>query len=191
MPQQYPVLEVDGDLPGSASGPAIFEMPDVTVTPISLTEYLAQFGGGGGVAGALTQGEQIALDVGGGPKNFEIEFNGWTGSDDYQWGTSASPTTVSKSTATGADRMTQVSVLVETLDQVNIGSNNPATLYYGEWSTSTSFADSGQYKPVEVAIPEVRVPLPHNDESSTFRGQLTCISTESLGDIKDRIQSLY
>lgn len=193
MTQQYPILVVEGDVDNDGTPETgIFEMPNVTVEPLTLTEFLAQFGGGGGVTGAisaqlLNKGDQLAIDAGAGPRTFQIDFEGWTESNDYQWGNSSNSSTVTQATATGADRTTQVCVLNEYLNRVNIGSNNPATLHWGEYSESTSFADSGVYDPLDVAVPEINLPVPHNEESSTFRGSLTCVSVADISNITDGV----
>jgi len=191
MTQSYPILVIEGDVDDDGNDETgIFEMPDAEVTATSLVEFLAQFGGGGGPVGALTaqvgqKGSQIAIDGGSGPRTFEMQFEGWTDSDDYQFGDSASAG-VSETSATGGDRISQVSVLNEYLNKIDIGSNNPATLYWGEYSDSSlGPADGGVYDPVDVAIPESSLTVPIADEASTYQGSMTCVAVDDLSNIID------
>jgi hypothetical protein len=182
--QTYPILEISGDFDDDGqTEDAIFEFPSASVEPRSVTNFLAEFGGGG-VAGAVTaqllgRGEQIAIDGGAGPRTFEIQFEGWTDSDDYQWGTDADAG-LSATSATGQDRISQVCVFNEWLHRVDIGSSSPAVLRYGE------YASSGVYDPVEVAIPESGLPVP-KEESSIYEGSLTCVSVSDINQIIDGI----
>ena len=191
MTQQYPILEISGDFDGDGvDEEAVFEMPDATVTPRSIASFLAEIGGSG-VSSLLNaqvlgnKGEQIAIDAGGGPRVWEIQWEGWTESNDYQWGTSPSPG-LSDTSATGEDRISQVCILNEWLHRVDIGSNNPARLYWGEYSDSTSFADSGVYASQQIAISESSLPVP-KEQSSIYEGSLNCVAVSDLNELTDAV----
>lgn len=190
MTQAYPVLVITGDVDDDGSDETgIFEFPDVTVEATSLSEFLAQFGGGGGITGALTaqlgaKGSQIAIDGGAGPRTFQIQFEAWP-SADYQFGNDAS-STLTEASATGQDRQSQADVLNEYLNRIDIGSNNPADLHLWEHSDgSVGPATSGVYgEPHTVAVPESNISV-SVEQTTTYEGSLTCVSTEDLSDIID------
>ena len=191
MTQEYPILEISGDFDGDGvDEQAVFEMPSATVEPRSIASYLAEIGGSG-VSSLLNaqvlgnKGEQIAIDAGGGPRVWEIRFTGWEDSNDYQWGTSPLPR-VTETSATGEPRLSQVCILNEWLHRVDIGSNNPATLYWGEYSDSTSFADDGVYSAQQVAISESGLPVP-KEQSSIYEGSLNCVAVSDLNELADAV----
>jgi len=189
MTQSYPILEITGAFDDGAETTAIFEMESASVTAGQLTEFLAQFGGGGGVVGAITaqlpgqQGSQISIDGGAGPRSWEIQWEGWTNSDDFQWGDDSSPG-LSKTSATGEDRISQVEVLNEWIARINLGSGSPATLYYGEHSEATAFADGGVYDPVSVTVQDVELSV-SKDEAAVYQGSMTCVSVIDITQIID------
>jgi len=190
MTQPYPVLKIEGDFDDDGSEETgIFEMPQTTVSVGQLSEFLAQFGSGGGAVSSLNaqvcgnKGEAVIIDGGAGPRTWEIEFTGGTGSDDYQWGND-STAGLSALSATGQDRVSQAEVINEWIARIDIGSNNPATLFYGEHSNATGFSEPGVYEPVAVAIRDPQFVVPE-EETSTFNGSLTCVSVTDVRGIVD------
>lgn len=123
---------------------------------------------GNSLFSGIDQRKGIYLDLGGGEHIVEIEFQGWEGSD-LAWGNS-----------TGAAPITQVNELERQLVTTQVDSFRPATLEYGEWSSS------GQYSPISVAVESPR--FEHSaDSPSTFTGEMVCISvatfdSETYGD---------
>jgi hypothetical protein len=189
MTQQYPIIVIEGDVDDDGSPETgIFELPDTDVTASSLTEYLAQIGGGGGVVGALTaqvgaKGSQISIDGGAGPRTFQLQFEAWPDST-YQFGDSAS-SGLSQSSATGQDRQSQADVLNEYINRIDIGSNNPAELHLWEHSDGSSGATAGVYgEPFKIAIPESSITV-STSESTLYEGELTCVVSDDLTDIID------
>lgn len=85
----------------------------------------------------LRQG--IFLDLGGGEHIIEVEAKAWTGSDLAFGG------------AAGADPVTQMGVLENTLVETQIDSFSPATIEVGE------FSSQGRYSPLSVVIEGPRI----------------------------------
>lgn len=112
------------------------------------------------------------LDLGGGAHAIELSFTGWEGAIDssgnnLQWGNDPNKSKT-KSSATGQDPITQIDVLMRYLTVGEIDSRNPATLAYGEYSSS------GVYSSLNVIVDSPRFPRSAMD-GAKFEGSMTCI----------------
>ena len=125
------------------------------------------------------------LDLGGGARTVEARFRGWEGAEDddgnpVQWGNTGNAGSPTKADATGADPLTQIDVLMRYLTEAEIDSRNPATLEYGEYSTS------GLYSPLDVAVEGPQFTRA-GDEGDWFDGTMTFIT---IGDLTAAIDLL-
>ena len=107
--------------------------------------------------------EGIYLDLGGGERVVEIEFENWSGSD-ILWGDAA-----------GESAMTQMDVLHNALVTTQIDSFRPATLEYGE------FSRNGRYDPMDCAIesPAVNYDV---ERPSSVTGNITAIAVATFDE---------
>lgn len=189
MTQTYPILTITGDPDGDdVEETGTFEMESADVTPGVRTGALYQSGDGFlQTARAIAFGQrrdQVKLDTGQGATTFQIEFRGWDGENaDYQWGDSAAASLTATS-ATGQNPFEQISILLRYLNEVNIDSENPATLEWGEFSTG------GVYDPVTVAPEDPTFPT-RRDEPNTFDGTLTLVSTADLSEQIGRARQFF
>jgi len=183
MTLTYPKLTITGDVDGDgADETGVFEMESADVEPGIQTGSLFQRSGGliQSARAVVTDSrrEEIFIDGGVGATRITVQFTGWEGSDG-QWGDDASAG-LSETSATGQSPIQQVSVLLKYLIEVNIGSGNPATLEWGE------FSDGGLYDPFKVAVEEPTLPR-SREEASTFTGNITFISVADLDRLGDSI----
>lgn len=118
---------------------------------------------GNSIFGGMDQRKGIYLDLGGGERIVEIEFQGWQGSDTLWAG------------AAGENPITQMNILERALVSTQIDSFRPATLEYGE------FSSSGRFSPVEVAIEGPRLTKTY-ESPSTFNGTMVCIAVATFDD---------
>lgn len=109
------------------------------------------------------------LDLGGGKHLIEIEFDSWEGSS-LQWGNTGDTSQVTQADATGADPLTQMSVLMRYLNLGRSDSRTPASLSYGE------YAQGGLYEPIDVVVADLSVQRSAED-GSWFTGSITLLET--------------
>lgn len=185
MTQEYPILTISGDLNGrSVTG--VFEMQSADVEPG--IENAALFNSSGGLVQGLrtkatdSRRSQVSIDGGAGVEVFNIQFAGWEGSDG-QWGDDSTKQ-LTASSATGQEPVSQISVLQRYLVEIDIGSENPATLEWGEYS------DSGVYGPKDVAVRNPTLPK-SREQSSSFSGSLSLYSVDDLNGALGRLQDPF
>jgi hypothetical protein len=184
MTQQYPVLTIDGSVAGQSTT-GVFEFESADVEPFIRTGEL--FKSSDGPLQTLrarafgSRRDEVQIDGGAGVTAFRIDFDGWEGSDG-QWGDS-SANQLTQTSATGQPPISQISVLLKYLEDINIGSGNPAKFEWGE------FADSGIYSAFDVAFEEPSLPK-SRDESSSFSGSISLISVADISDALDRVAAL-
>lgn len=174
--------DVDGD--GTAETGEFHMRGNLSITPSIRTGYL--LGGRGSTVNSVTSSlagagqskrQGFYLDLGGGARVVEVEFDQWEGSND-QWGDTGSSGSVTSTDATGADPMTQLDVLMQYFAVAEIDSRNPAVLEYGEHH------DNGLYDPLDVVI-EGPQGTRSAEDGSWFSGRMTFVTVESLDDVID------
>ncbi|MBX0325799.1 hypothetical protein EGH21_22535 [Halomicroarcula sp. F13] len=173
------VVEADVDGDGTAETGEFHMSGNLKITPSIRTGYL--IGGRGSTVNSVassTSGSDQAkrqgfyLDLGGGARLYEIEFDQWEGSDD-QWGNTGDSSSVSQTDATGAAPMTQLEVLMEYLAVAEIDSRNPATLRCGEHHAN------GLYDELDVAV-EGPQGTRSAEDGSWWSGNITLVTLQSL-----------
>lgn len=191
MTLQQATLTIQADADGDGSAETgVFEMAgNLEVTPSIRTGYI--IGGRGStfnavISNLVADGESkrqgFFLDLGGGARAIEINFRGWKGAIDengnnLQWGNDSSQTKTQAS-ATGQDPLTQIDVLMRYLTVGEIDSRNPATLEYGEYSSS------GLYSSLGVVI-EGPTMTRAAEDGSWFDGSMTCIEAADVRNVWD------
>lgn len=165
-----PPIDVDGD---GTDETGKFVLTNVEITTGIRTGYVV--GGRGSTVNAIysdylgdgqSARQGLYFDLGGGADFIQLKFSQWKGSDD-QWGND-STAGLTQASATGQDPISQIDVLKKYLTVGQIDSRNPATLEYGEYSSS------GVYSPKEVAIESPEFSY-SPDRPSALSGSITCI----------------
>lgn len=187
MTIQRAELSIDADADGDGTtetGTFVFNT-NHTISPGVRTGYLVGPRGSrvhNIIADQTGDGEDrrqnFVLDLGGGVFKIDIEFTGYEGSTD-QWGDSSTQG-LSATHATGQAPISQASVLMKYLTAGEADSLTPATLAWGEYSSS------GVYSAMDVAIEEPDVTVDYDDgDVSSFTGSLTCLSIADLSEAWD------
>jgi hypothetical protein len=146
------------------------------------------------ITGNNNLNQYVALDLGTGQMTWTLSFQGWEGATDLQgsplqWGDTGNTGAVTKTDATGADPLTQMSVFFYVLyntrvdslpEQVGgtVASAGPAKLQFGQYHPN------GVYDPLDVVFED-----PGSDfrgaDPSVFSGSITCIYAADLGKAAD------
>jgi len=172
--------DVDGD---GETEDGIFSMIDVEVSPSIRTGYL--IGGRGSTVNNIisesvgagdSKRQQFFLEGGGGAHTIELSFQNWEGADGT-WGDPSEPAG-SEANATGESPISQIDVLMQYLLTAEIDSRNPATLEYGEYSSS------GRFDPLAVVLEGPQMTRAAED-GSWFDGSMTCIAAADIQDVFD------
>jgi len=170
-------MEADVDDDGSDETGVFDLSTGIQISPGVRTGEL--IGGTGSTIGALVNditnsgGNGRAgfnLDAGGGAATYTIEFVGFEGNVD-QWGDGTSN---AQADASGEDVWRQLSVFQRYLDVGTYDSRNAATLEWGE------FSSGGVYSPIAVTPEEPQLTFDAYEQSSTFDGSITFVSTRAL-----------
>lgn len=114
----------------------------------------------------------FTLDAGAGAHVVVISFNSFEGSTG-RWGDGSAS---DETDAEGEGVWRQISVLQRYLDVGTFDSQNPATLEYGE------FSSSGVYSPLEVSPEEPGLTFDATEQTSVFAGDLTFVSTRAISE---------
>lgn len=174
MTLQKAKLTVDADVDGDGSAETgIFEFEgNLNITTGIRTGFIIENRGStinSVVSSNIGNGESkrrgVFLDLGGGTHYVEVNFRGWEGSPG-QWGDDGTDDGVSKTDATGAGPVSQLDVLKKYLLVGEFDSRGPATLEYGEYSSS------GVYEPLDVVV-EAPQSTKAAEDGSWFDGSIT------------------
>lgn len=186
-PQPYPILEIDADF-GDGQVTGIFHVVNATVEETTRTGYLVDSGLSTTLAlfNSLTEDgasnrKGVKFGAGGGQHVFEIDLSTWTGSTN-QWGSTSDDTVVSESSATGADRITQMNIFQNYLRVASTDSFTPARLQYGQYDPDGVLEDH-----LKVAI-ESPTFVVDRETSSVVEGSITLVEVADLTQTQDAQQ---
>lgn len=181
--QDYPIFEVDADIPGVGASTGIFELKKATVRPRIRTgllvkdrfsDVLAYFGDLAGDDGGGRRG--VNVDAGGGQHAIEVDVEIRSG-DDGQWGYSSDTNTLDAGTASGGDRIQKAQVFNNYLVHSSPDSFAPATLRYGEYAPG----GENEQGALDVIVEDPEFTIPR-DKSTTAQFSATFISTVDIGE---------
>ncbi|MFC7044304.1 hypothetical protein ACFQH6_20695 [Halobacteriaceae archaeon GCM10025711] len=204
--QQIARITVTGDPDGQGRRNFVFEAKAGGEEGLQVREYIRTGTIGGGstinsflqnqdilpIDGSLNQ--SIYLDLGRNQHIFELDFQGWQGSQ-YQWGDTGDDTELTATDATGEDPITQMQIFLHVLNNVQVdslpeqtatfpgvGSDGPALLEFGQHTTD------GVLDPVNVVFEDPGTAFSGSNPSS-FDGTVTCIEAADLGQAWDTTEN--
>lgn len=156
-----------------------------------VTEVFNAFGVFPDIDGPATRRAAFTIDGGAGEWTKTISFS--TGLEDVTWGDGSGgdgPTNVTPRDASGADvkPLSRMHVLELWLTQARTDSQNPAFLYFGEWTDGTpaEHTDSGAFnQPLVCAVDRFNVSIadPNNDPPSELSGDIELKAITPFADI--------
>lgn len=165
---------------------------NLEITPSLQRNFL--LGGRGALANAIfgdqlqdgeSQRQGYYLDLGSGIFTIEVAFRGWEGATDdqgnnLQWGDNSTQA-LSQTSATGQDPLSQMDVFLKYMTVGTIDSRDPATLEYGEYSSS------GVYSALDVVVLDGPTMTRAAEDGSWFDGSITFAEAGDFGEFRDAL----